>query len=355
MTAPHFHSLEVCALVRDPGDARVVTLAVPAGLQETFAFVAGQHLTLRAWIDGQEVRRSYSICSAPGEPLRVAVRRVPGGVFSEWLHRALQVGDRLDVMPPEGQFAAVLRRRTPRHVLLVAGGSGITPMMSIIPAVLAARPDSRCTLLYGNRRVASTMFLQELDDLKNRHLTRLAVHHVFSRETLDIPLQEGRLDAARLAVLMRLCGPVDEAFVCGPHAWNDELEAALRGLGLAASQVHVERFGLPPDVRDTAVQPAPSGDTAQAAVTLWRDGRAFSFPYAASDGHLLAAAARAGLDLPYSCRSGVCATCRARVLQGEVRMTRNFALEPADVQAGFVLTCQAQPVSDAVTVSFDER
>lgn len=350
MSSGHFHALRVDRIEPVAADALAVTFELPDALRERFRFEAGQHLTLRRG----DQHRAYSICAAPGEPLRVGVRRVPGGAFSGWLHETLRAGDTLDVMEPEGRFGAVLAQR-PRHLLAVAGGSGITPILSIAKATLEAERRARVTLLYGNRDAASAMFKDELQDLKNRHMGRLALHWVFSREAVDSPLQAGRLDAAKLADLLRLAGPVDQAFICGPHAMNDEVEAALLAAGLPREAVHVERFGIPPDL---AAQPQPAhapGDAAQARVRIVRDGVTREVAFEAGDTSILAAAARAGLDVPFSCRSGVCATCRAKLLEGRVRMDRNFALEAADLGAGFVLACQAHPLTDSVVLSFDQR
>jgi ring-1,2-phenylacetyl-CoA epoxidase subunit PaaE len=355
MSGLHFHLLEVREVRRDTDDSVVVTFDVPESERATFAFAPGQYLTLRR--PGAELRRSYSICSAAGDPLRVGVRRVPGGAFSSWLHDELEAGDTLEAMEPQGRFGAALAKR-PRHVLAVAGGSGITPILSILKTVLDADPRARCTLLYGNRNAASTMFKEELEDLKNRHLTRLAVHPVFSREAMDSPLACGRLDGEKISSFLRLAGgaaSVDEAFVCGPHAMNDEVEAALAAAGVARERIHVERFGIPP-AAGSPVRHAPrASDAATARITVVRDGLRREVGFTADDESILAATSRAGIDVPYSCKSGVCATCRAKLLEGRVRMDRNFALEKADLDAGFVLTCQAHPLTERVLVSFDER
>jgi ring-1,2-phenylacetyl-CoA epoxidase subunit PaaE len=350
MSGLHFHPLRVASVRPEADDAMVVAFDVPPELQEHFRFNAGQYLTLRQG----ELRRSYSICAAPGEALRVGVRRVPGGAFSGWLHAGLKPGDRLDVMQPQGRFGAALARPA-RHVLAVAGGSGITPILSIVKAVLANDPQARCTLLYGNRSTSSMMFKEELEDLKNRHLTRLVLQPVFSREVVDSPLNSGRLDAGKIATFLRLAGPVDQAFVCGPHAMNDEVEAALRTLGLPQERIHIERFGVPPGAGDLTSHEPQEGDAASARITIVRDGLTREIGFRSGDDSILAAAARAGLDVPYSCKSGVCATCRAKLLHGQVRMDRNFALEKDELAAGFVLTCQAHPLTDEVTVSFDHR
>ncbi|MFO1273913.1 MAG: 1,2-phenylacetyl-CoA epoxidase subunit PaaE [Rubrivivax sp.] len=352
MTGLHFHPLTVREVRPDTEDALAVTFDVPPDLADAFRFQPGQYLTLRAQVGGEELRRSYSICAAPGDALRVGVRKVPGGAFTSWLHASLKAGDRIEAMEPQGRFGAALAQR-PRHLLAVAGGSGITPILSLLKTALAQ--GTRCTLLYGNRNAASTMFKEEIEDLKNRHLTTLAVHPVFSREAVDSPLNSGRIDAAKLADFLRLCGPVDEAFVCGPHAMNDEVEAALLAAGIAREKVHVERFGVPPSAADATLHAPKPGDAATARITVVRDGLTREVPFGEGDESILAAAARAGLDVPYSCKSGVCATCRAKLVEGRVRMDRNFALEKGDLDAGFVLTCQSHPLTERVTVSFDER
>lgn len=355
----HFHPLRVSDIRRETDDAVAVSFEVPEALKDSFRFEPGQYLTLKRGTGPDEARRSYSICAAPGEALRVGVRRVPRGLFSPWMTGVLQVGDTLDVMEPQGRFGQVLAKGAPAHVLLIAGGSGITPILSILRTLLAQNDRTRCTLLYGNRNAASTMFKEEIEDLKNLHLTRLALHPVFSREQVDSPLYSGRLDRERLLrFLGTLIDPsdVDQAFICGPHAMNDEAEAALRSAGIAPERIHVERFGLPPGHVDSpaAHQPQP-GDADAAQVTLVRDGLTRDFFFRKGDPSILDAAVREGLDAPFSCKSGVCATCRAKLLEGQVRMDRNFALEKADLEAGFILTCQAHPTTDRVVVSFDER
>jgi ring-1,2-phenylacetyl-CoA epoxidase subunit PaaE len=356
MSGLHFHPLRVNEVRDDGGDARIVGLDVPDDLRDSFRFSAGQYLTVRHIVDGEDLRRSYSICAAEGEPLRVGVRRVEGGRFSTWLHQHLQVGDTLDVMEPQGHFGSALTEQGGgRHLLGIAGGSGITPILSILRTALERDAAARFTLLYGNRYAASTMFKEELEDLKNRFLTRLALHPVFSREQVDSPLNVGRLDAAKVATFLRLAGPVDDVFICGPHGLNDDAQAALLAAGVPAERIHVERFGVPPEAASMAAAESHTGDASQARVTIVRDGLTREVPYVAADRNLLAAAARAGLDVPYSCKSGVCATCRAKLIEGEVRMDRNFALDKRELAAGFILTCQAHPLTERVVVSFDER
>jgi len=358
MSGLHFHPLRVREVRPDTQDAVVVTFDVPDRLRETFAFEPGQYLTLRRGGGAADLRRSYSICAAPGEPLRVGVRKVAGGALSPWIHAALRPGDTIDVMEPQGRFGQVLAQGAPRHVLAIAGGSGITPILSVLRTLLGRSGSARCTLLYGNRSAASTMFKEELEDLKNRHMTRLVLHPVFSREQVDAPLSAGRLDRARIDLFLRtLIDPagVDQAFVCGPHALNDEADAALRAAGIGEARIHVERFGIPPQQQQPDLHAPRPGDAGSARVTVVRDGLTREVAFGPGDASILDAAARAGLDVPYSCKSGVCATCRAKLIEGRVRMDRNFALEKADLDAGFILTCQSHPLTPQVVVSFDER
>ncbi len=353
---PAFHVLTVGDVRRESDDAVSIALTVPPALRTTFTFRAGQYLTLRRPGDPADERRSYSLCSAPGdEDLRIGVREIPQGIVSTWLNRDLQPGMTVDCMPPDGQFGAVVTSREPRHLLLVAVGSGITPLLSLAKAALASHPKNCVTLLYGNRRLSTTMFREELEDLKNRYLDRLALHCVFSREAQEFALYDGRLDGARVQEFLTRLVPissVDEAFLCGPHAMLNEVEGLLREAGLAEERIHVERFGvadIPVITRAEVLAPH------SALITVIVDSARRDIELKDSTVSILDAARAAGLDLPFSCKSGVCATCRARVLEGEVTMTRNFALLKSDLAAGIVLSCQAHPVTSRVVISFDER
>lgn len=350
-----FHALPVASVVRD-ADALLVGFDVPESLRDTYAFTHGQYLTLRTEIDGEDVRRSYSICSGVDDgELRIGVRLLPGGKFSGWADKALKPGDALQVLPPQGRFTLPIEPQARRHVLMIAAGSGITPMLSLIKTLLAREPHTRVTLIYGNRKLASTMLREELAALKDRHLGRLALHFVFSREAQDAPLFNGRLDAARLAEFLHTLVPadtVDEAFVCGPAGMIDDATAALERAGVAAAHVHVERFG---DVTAAAAHHVEERDADHAEVTLVMDGLERAVEFRLSDPSILDAARRSGLDMPYSCKSGVCSTCKGRVLEGEVRMDRNHALNAAEVAAGFVLCCQAHPLTPKVTITLDQR
>ena len=360
----HFYPLRVRDVRADTDDAVVVTFELPGTLTDTFRFSAGQYLTLRRHVDGADLRRSYSICSGvDDQALSVAVRKVPGGAFSNWVNETLRIGEDVDVMPPQGTFHVIAPESADdpvqgREFLFIAAGSGITPILSIMKTVLAREPHCHCTLIYGNRMQSTTMFKEELEDLKNLYMTRVVLHHVFSREQTDVPLSSGRLDRDKIAtVLSALVGveAIDHAFICGPHEMNDEAERALLDAGLAGERIHIERFGAPPPVAGAAPRAQRVGVAPVARITIVRDGMHREIGFGKDDLNILEAASGAGLDMPYSCKSGVCCTCRAKLLQGEVRMERNFALDKHELEAGFVLTCQAYPVTDAVVLSFDER
>ena len=355
----HFYPLRVRSIEADTDEAVIVAFDVPAAHAERFAFTQGQYLNVRASIDGRELRRSYSVCAGVDDGvLRIGVRRVRGGQFSNWIADTLRVGDSLEVMPPQGRFHVPLQADAARHFLGVAGGSGITPVLSILRTVLAREPRSRFTLLYGNRTLRSTMFKEELEDLKNRYMTRLDLHHVFSDEAADTELHHGLLDRARVARFLDLLVPaagIDHAFVCGPYQMNDEAEAALQAAGVASARIHVERFGVPQAAPGAVMHATQAGDASHSEVGIRRDGQRRVIAVRQDDPSILDAAIAAGMDLPFSCTSGVCGTCRARLLSGEVRMERNFALERADLDAGFILTCQAHARSAQVEISFDER
>ena len=360
-----FHPLRVRAIEPDTAEAVIVSFDVPPDLREVFGFTQGQYLTLRTDIGGQDLRRSYSICAGVDDAeLRVGVRKVNGGVFSNWIHAHLKVGDTLQVMAPQGRFFVPIQPQAQRHYLGIAGGSGITPILSIMKTVLAREPHSRFTLIYGNRTLQSTMFKEEIEDLKNRYLTRLVLHHVFSAEQTDAPLNMGFVNREKLAEFLKVLIPaqkIDEAFICGPFQMNDEAEAALLAAGVLPERIHVERFGVALPVAGqgsqvgAVVHEALPGDAKAARIAIVRDGLRREFSFSSDQASILDAASAAGLEVPFSCTSGVCGTCRAKCMEGEVRMERNFALDKAEVAAGFVLTCQCRPLSDKVVLSFDER
>ncbi|WP_418130849.1 1,2-phenylacetyl-CoA epoxidase subunit PaaE [Variovorax sp. 375MFSha3.1] len=357
-----FHPLRVKAIEPDTHEAVIVSFEVPTDLQEVFGFTQGQYLTLRHDIDGQDLRRSYSICAGldDGE-LRVGVRKVRGGVFSNWINASLKPGDTIQVMAPQGRFFVPIEPGSARHHVGIAGGSGITPILSIMKTVLAREPHSRFTLIYGNRQLQSTMFKEEIEDLKNRYMTRLVLQHVFSDEHTDSPLGFGVMNREKIGEFLASVVPaadIDHVYVCGPFQMNDEAEAALLAAGVPEDRIHIERFGvaLPSATQVGAVvHEAQPGDAKQARIVIVRDGLQREITFTEGQPSILDAASAAGLEVPFSCTSGVCGTCRAKCVDGEVRMERNFALDKNEVAAGFVLTCQAHPLTERVTLSFDER
>ncbi|MDQ0571927.1 ring-1,2-phenylacetyl-CoA epoxidase subunit PaaE [Variovorax paradoxus] len=359
-----FHPLRVKAIEPDTAEAVIVSFEVPADLRGTFGFTQGQYLTLRRDVGGQDLRRSYSICAGldDGE-LRVGVRKVRGGVFSNWINAHLQPGDTVQVMAPQGRFFVPIEPGAARHHVGIAGGSGITPILSIMKTVLAREPRSRFTLIYGNRQLQSTMFKEEIEDLKNRYMTRLVLQHVFSDEHTDSPLGRGVMNREKIGEFLQAVVParsIDHVYVCGPFQMNDEAEAALLAAGVPEERIHIERFGIALPSATSAqvgavVHEALPGDAKQARITIVRDGLQREIAFTEGQPSILDAASAAGLEVPFSCTSGVCGTCRAKLVEGEVRMERNFALDKNEVAAGFVLTCQAHPLTERVTLSFDER
>lgn len=353
-TVSPFHRLRVAAVEHLCDDAVAVTFAVPDPLADAYAFGPGQSLVLRRTIDGVEHRRSYSICNPVGTAPRVGVREVPGGVFSPWLVREVGAGDEIDVAVPSGSFVA--DPDEPGHHLLVAAGSGITPVLSIAASVLA-NPKSRVTLVYGNRTTSSVMFAEEIADLKDAHHERLSVMHLLSREPRDVEMFTGRVDTDHMAAILDDLIPatsVDHAWLCGPLEMVEQVRRTLIERGLDADRVHRELFFVgdePPAPRPRPTS-APGADEATSDVTVILDGRATTAALP-QDETILDAAEKIRADLPFACKGGVCGTCRAKVTCGEVDMRRNYALEDSEVADGFVLTCQTFPISDDVTVDFD--
>lgn len=355
MSLGRFHTLTVADVRRETADAVSVALRVPDALRDEFAYAPGQYLTLRTRVDGEELRRSYSISSGldDGE-LRVAIKRVEGGRFSEWANDQLRAGDPVDVMPPAGRFTVLLDPAAGRSYAGFAAGSGITPVIAILRSVLAREPASRFSLFYGSRSTSQILFREALEDLKDRFLDRLSVFHVLSREQQDVPVLNGHLDADKVRAITRAMLPasrIDHAFICGPAAMIDAVSTALADAGVPPGRIHSERFstGAPAVLR---IRPAAEVETPYAVAAIVADGVRTEVPVAEGE-TVLDAALRAGLDLPYSCRGGMCSTCRARMADGAVRMDVNYGLEPWETEAGYVLTCQAHPTTPRVTVDYD--
>ncbi|MGX9428095.1 MULTISPECIES: 1,2-phenylacetyl-CoA epoxidase subunit PaaE [Bradyrhizobium] len=354
--SPRFHRLAVNDLRRETADAISMTFAIPKELASDYSFAPGQYLTLRTMLDGEEVRRSYSICSGPDDgELRIAVKKVDGGAFSNWAAEDLKAGDELDVMTPTGRFGVAPAPEEARIYVGFAAGSGITPILSIVKGVLAREPQSRFFLFYGNRSTSGMLFLEELEELKDRFLQRFSLFHVISGEEQDIPILHGRLDGEKVRVLLRSLVPaasVDHVFICGPIGMSEEIEATCRDLGLGDDKIHVERF-----VSEFGGKPRPKkivepGAPPKALASLIIDGKRREVPVADGEA-ILDAALRAGIDLPFACKGGMCSTCRAKLVEGKAEMELNYSLEPWELQAGFILTCQARPCSDKVMVDYD--
>jgi ring-1,2-phenylacetyl-CoA epoxidase subunit PaaE len=355
-----FHPLEVTDVRKETRDAVVVTLRPCDADRAVFDFTQGQYLTFRRRFDDEELRRSYSICAGLDDGLlRVGIKRVDGGAFSTWANEALKAGEMLEAMPPMGSFHTPIEPGAEKSYLGFAGGSGITPLLSIIKTVLAREPRSRFTLVYANRQISSIMFREELEDLKNRYLGRLAILHVLESEAQEIDLFTGLVDAEKCAALFRSwidLPSVDTAFICGPEPMMLAVAAALREHGLTDGQIKFELFasGQPGRARKRAVSAAASTSNSTAEATVTLDGATRSFRMPKEGTSLLDAALEASLDAPYACKAGVCSTCRAKVLEGEVEMAVNHALEDYEVRQGYVLTCQCFPLSDRVVVSYDQ-
>ena len=352
-----FHPLTVERIERETTDSVRIALAVPPEFENEYELLPGQHLPFEITVDGRKLRRTYSICSGVDErPLEIGIRVQPGGAFSEYAAKRLAVGDTLEAMPPAGHFHVNLDKGNSKDYLGFAAGSGITPLLSMIKSVLESEPQSRFVLFYGNRKQATTMFIEDLYALKNRYPQRLQLHFVFSREEQEFPIAAGRLDADKVRELWaHFCGGLEpaEAFVCGPDTMIDAVTATLAELGMPAGHVHSERFGVPREGADERPPPAMTSAD-QATVTVIMDGHRKSFEMRRDDDNIVDAAADNGIDLPYSCKGGVCATCRCHVREGEVTMAANFGLEPWEVEAGYVLACQSRPVSDSILLDYDK-
>jgi ring-1,2-phenylacetyl-CoA epoxidase subunit PaaE len=353
-----FHPLTIAEVIDETAEARSIRFHVPEELRESFAFTPGQHLTLRADIGGEEVRRNYSLCTAPEDgQLKVTVKRIAGGLFSNWANDNLAPGATIDVMPPHGSFTWAFDPAAANHYVGFAGGSGITPVMSLLKTALQTEPGSRFTLFYGNRDSQSVIFLEELGRLKNRFMERLEVHHFLAEEAEEIELFNGMLDRAKCdEILSTLVEPNEVAafFICGPGPMMDAAEAALLDRGVDKQRVHLERFTAdrPPEALQAqldAMSRAAEGLTM--LVTL--DGRKRRVPFSQAAGNILDSARAAGLPAPFACKAGVCATCRARVVSGSAEMAARYGLTDEEVAAGYILTCQSVPKGDGLEVDYD--
>ncbi|GAO41997.1 1,2-phenylacetyl-CoA epoxidase subunit PaaE [Flavihumibacter petaseus] len=357
----HFHKLRISDIRKETDQCVSIALAIPEDLKEVFTYRAGQNITLLHAVGGEELRRSYSVCSSPLEKeLRIAVKAVDGGKFSSFANAHLRVGDMISALPPTGKFNTDLDAVKSRSYLAFAAGSGITPIISLAKTILATEPRSNFSLVYGNRDRTSIIFREQLEALKNRFMERFRIFHILSREQMDIPLQQGHIDSEKCAVLGKHWvdyQTIDHFFICGPEAMIFGVRDFLLNQQIPLQKIHFELFHTPgqqPMPVSQLAQPAPANGE-DATIQVRMDGSTLQFPLAWYGPSILDAALAAGADLPYACKGGVCATCRARLISGEVSMNQNYALDEAETEAGFILTCQAHPRSKDVVVDFDHR
>jgi ring-1,2-phenylacetyl-CoA epoxidase subunit PaaE len=357
----HFHPVRIKDLKKETEDCVSVLFEIPAGLKDVFAFNQGQSLTMRTFLNGEEVRRTYSICSSPlDNEWRVAIKKVEGGLFSRFANNELKKNDLLEVMPPVGNFFTPLDPLAKKSYIAFAAGSGITPVISIIKTTLRKEPNSQFTLVYGNRRRNSIIFFEELQDLKDKYLTRFNLIHILSRERTDAELNFGRVTVDKLIALNKIIDyqKIDEFFVCGPEEMIFSVKAFLEQQGINKNNIHFELFTTPGQkkfvVTSEGASGQPSGNAAKSRITVKLDGRSFDFDLSLnSDTTILDAALQQGADLPFACKGGVCCTCKARLVQGEVEMDVHWGLEDEEVNKGYILTCQSHPKTETVVVDFD--
>ena len=355
--AVHFHKLKVKEVKTETPDCVSIAFDVPENLQSEFIFEQGQNITIKKEIDGEEVRRSYSICSAPFEnELRVAVKKVDSGKFSSYANNLLKAGEKLDVMPPTGKFNTKLQTTNHKHYVAFVAGSGITPVISIIKTTLQTEAASNFTLVFGNRGRHSIIFFEELEGLKNKYVNRFNFINILSREKTDAPINSGRIDADKLTALNKLIDykNTDEFFICGPEEMIFCVKEFLETTGIEQKKIHFELFTTPGQKQAISHKPlAVSQAGLQSKITVKLDGRSFDFDLGFNGENILDAALKQGADLPFACKGGVCCTCKAKLLEGEVEMDVNWGLEQEEVEQGFILTCQAHPTTEKVVVDFD--
>jgi ring-1,2-phenylacetyl-CoA epoxidase subunit PaaE len=360
---PKFHTLKISDIRQEAGDSISIGFAVPEDLREAYRYVQGQYLTLKHTVNKEELRRSYSICAAVSDystksKVWVAIKKVEDGRFSTHAHDHFAIGCDIEVMTPEGRFFSPLTPENDKHYVAFAAGSGITPILSIMKTTLEVEPKSRFTLVYGNRKAQSILFLEELEALKNLYLSRVRLIHILSAQPQEADLFNGRINGEKTTALLNSLIPaetIDQAFICGPSSMIDQVEGALIKAGISKGNVHAERFGVPTtkSITKPIVNSKLIGKSAKLLVQLDGKTQEMAFPFEGTS--LLDVALNHGLDLAFACKGGVCCTCRAKVLEGEVKMEKNYTLEQWEIDKGFVLTCQCHPISDAVVVSFDER
>lgn len=358
----HFHPLKVSEVRRETPDSVSVVFDIPAELQDAFRFTQGQNITVRATLDGEEIRRNYSICSSPYDnELRIAIRQVPEGKFSTYANQLLKKGDVLELLPPTGKFFTILDPRIRKNYVAFAAGSGITPVISIIKTTLKTEPESTFLLVYGNKQRKSILFREELEALKNTYLDRFQLIHVLSRERTESVLHAGRIDAEKCRLISDKIvnlSTIDEFFLCGPAAMIDTVKEFLVSKGIDRQKIHFELFNAPQkltDIDEQKLAERKQYENARAKVSIQLDGIVSQFELDFNGETILNAAMKQGIDLPFACKGGMCCTCRAKLESGEVDMDHNYALEQEEVEAGFILTCQSHPRTEKLFVNFDVR
>jgi ring-1,2-phenylacetyl-CoA epoxidase subunit PaaE len=357
--AHHFYTLRIKELIKETPDCISIEFDVPEDSEEIFQYKAGQNITIKKEINGEEIRRSYSICSAPFEnKLKIAIKKINGGLFSTFANDVLKSGEVLNVMPPSGNFTTKQNAKKP-HYLGIAAGSGITPIMSIIKDTLTTQPNSTFTLIYGNKNRSSIAFFEELENLKNKYIERFTLINILSREKMDADIFYGRIDADKLNGLQKLIDyeAFSAAYLCGPEAMIFAGSDFLQNAGMEKNQIHFELFGAPVLQTNTNSNGIIDAENVgpKSAVSIKLDGRTFDFQLAYNGQNILDAALQQGADLPFACKGGVCCTCRAKLMSGNVRMDVNYALEQEEVEQGFILTCQAHPTTEKVFIDFDVK
>ncbi|MFI5153533.1 MAG: 1,2-phenylacetyl-CoA epoxidase subunit PaaE [Chitinophagales bacterium] len=361
--ASHFRPLIVKDIRRETAECVSVAFDIPEQWRDEFSFTQGQNITIHTILDGEELRRSYSICSSPlDNELRIAIKQIPNGIYSTLANQALKKWDRVDVLAPTGKFFTELSSQQKKNYLAFAAGSGITPILSIIKTTLVKEPQSQFTLVYGNRERQSIIFREELEALKNKYMERFSLHHILSRETVEAPIYQGRIDAEKCRLIVqKILDPkqIDEVFLCGPESMIFSLKEELERLGLSREKIHFELFTVPGQKIATSSKEKSAGPSEKSgptsAVTIKLDGIGFEFQLAYDGASVLDAALYQGADLPFACKGGVCASCRAKLTEGKVEMDQNYALEAVELEAGFILTCQSHPRSEILKIDFDSK
>ncbi|MGN6600976.1 MAG: 1,2-phenylacetyl-CoA epoxidase subunit PaaE [Ginsengibacter sp.] len=355
--AIHFHKLKVKDIRNETTECVSVSFEIPREIEKDFQFIAGQNVTLKKIFNGEEIRRSYSICSAPFEKeLRVAVKKVAGGLFSTFANENLNIGDIIEVLPPTGNFYTPVDEGQKKNYVFIAAGSGITPVISLIKTILATEKESAVTLLYGNKGLASVIFKEQLEALKDKYLQRFDMHNVFSREKTESDFNSGRIDEAKMETLSKLVNfkTVDNFFICGPEPLIYMAKDFLLKKGIDADKIHFELFTTPVKHRTQILKPVQDEKEEGSEITMRIDGRSFQFRLGYNDKTLLEAGLENGADLPFACKGGVCCTCKAKLIEGEVEMEANYGLEKSELKAGFILTCQSHPRTPKVIVDYDQ-